>query len=331
MRIIDLNVVPVEHALANSEKHVSDELPVLIPEGWHYGRKDDLIRRTAMRDFLQERDIIKPFLKRTVILKMQPLRLEVKEFSPSKRLKQSVKKYLIIEATHDVENLLVPDTSLAVAFRLKGHTSFVHKDGNIVAIGGSVISGLRHVPRRVRYTAGSAMLIVLFRELGASSFFANPLSDFFNSSIGLNDLDPGDRFAHIELQLSWMTSREDQVALVDQFFSAHFRPRPDPLIAHAVQIIQSRQGIIRIHDLAMELCISNDAFEKRFRKVIGASPKQFARIVRMRSIINGAVSADTLTGMALDAGFYDQSHFIKDFRAFTGQAPKEFFAKPQRW
>jgi len=257
--------------------------------------------------------------------------MEVREFFPSKRLQQTVRKYLIIEAMQDIENLLLPDTSLAVAFRLRGNTSFVHEDGNVFAIAGPVISGLRHVPRRVRYTPGSAMLIVLFRELGAASFFDNPLSDFFNSSIALNDVDRGAKFSDIGLRLSEVTSREEQVAIADQFLSAQYRPRPDNLVAQAVHLIQSRQGTIRVHDLAMKLCISHDAFEKRFRKLIGASPKQFSRIVRMRSIINGAVGAGTLTGLALDAGFYDQSHFIKDFRAFTGQSPKDFLSKARRW
>lgn len=80
-------------------------------------------------------------------------------------------------------------------------------------------------------------------------------------------------------------------------------------------------------DLAAAHFISLDAFEKRFRKATGASPKHFSYIVRMNAVLAGMGQQD-LIQTAFDAGYYDQAHFNKDFKTFTGQTPSEYLRKP---
>jgi AraC-like DNA-binding protein len=105
--------------------------------------------------------------------------------------------------------------------------------------------------------------------------------------------------------------------------------------------------LVRIKELADGLFISQDAFEKRFRRVIGASPKQFSYIIRMRaivhgglqeamngglkSVVNGGAKRHPLTESAFDAGYFDQPHFNKDFKLFTGQTPTDFLKSPLFW
>ena len=102
-------------------------------------------------------------------------------------------------------------------------------------------------------------------------------------------------------------------------------------IAAAVEKIYQQRGLTRIKDLVQSLYISQDAFEKRFRKTTGTSPKQFSSIVRMKSIIHQQRHNETLTGLAFDGGYFDQPHFNKEFKIFTGQTPGDFFKTPPRW
>ncbi len=62
---------------------------------------------------------------------------------------------------------------------------------------------------------------------------------------------------------------------------------------------------------------------------MGASPKQFCYIVRMNAII-GSMGDKSLVQTAYEAGYYDQSHFTKDFKLFTGQTPLEFLKNPPK-
>ena len=74
-----------------------------------------------------------------------------------------------------------------------------------------------------------------------------------------------------------------------------------------------------------ELHISQSALEKRFRQIVGASPKKFASIVRFKNTIKTYDQNKSLTDLGYEAGFYDQAHFIKEFKHFTGDSPETFF------
>jgi AraC-like DNA-binding protein len=121
-------------------------------------------------------------------------------------------------------------------------------------------------------------------------------------------------------------SIEKKVAIVQQFFIERIRyQKTDMLITKSVEKITAANGVLDVKDLSDSLYISRDAFEKRFRKAVGTAPKQFADIVRMKALIGRAHLTDSLLDSALSAGFFDQSHFIRNFKRFTGLTPKDFF------
>jgi methylphosphotriester-DNA--protein-cysteine methyltransferase len=100
---------------------------------------------------------------------------------------------------------------------------------------------------------------------------------------------------------------------------------PDKLALAALALIHQRKGNIRIRDLAQQLHTSQSPLEKRFRAAVGASPKKFASIVRLKYLLRQSPKSGSLTGLGYEAGFYDQAHFIKEFKAFTGDTPENYF------
>lgn len=86
-----------------------------------------------------------------------------------------------------------------------------------------------------------------------------------------------------------------------------------------------------LKELAADLCTNVNSLEKRFRAQIGVSPKQYASIFRLKSVINSYRTETDLTAISYKAGFFDQSHFIKDFKAFTGEKPLNFFKSTKYW
>ena len=80
-----------------------------------------------------------------------------------------------------------------------------------------------------------------------------------------------------------------------------------------------------MNELVSGLHVSQSVLEKRFRQVVGASPKKFASIVRFKHTINTYDRNKSLTDLGYEAGFYDQAHFIKEIRHFTGDSPETFF------
>lgn len=257
--------------------------------------------------------------------------MKFEEYIPTKLLRPFIKTYRIIESQVEMANRVLPGTSLAVAFRYKGEVSYI-SDYKQERLPASTISGLRKSVRLIHYLENTATIIVLFKETGAGAFFNQPLYDLFEESVSLDTFIKQSEISTIEEQLAEAQSNIKRIDIVEQFFLSKLCSyTPDKLISTAVEIIHSKKGAIKIKELADTLYISNDAFEKRFRKVAGTSPKQFSSIIRMESIVKQKQQAENLADLAFNAGYYDQPHFNKDFKIFTGQTPTEFYKSPDFW
>ena len=254
---------------------------------------------------------------------------DMKEYAPGLRLRPFIKSYMIVESATGMENSIIPDTSLVVGFRLRGTVSDKVQPGD-PHVPRLAFSGLRNHPRIFNYAQNSATLLVNFAEGGAAAFFKTPLHILFGQIISLDNFIPWSELAEVSEKIDEAGSDMQRMRLVEQFFLKRIdESKFDRLIAHSVQLINHESGNIRISQLIKDLCISKDSFEKRFRKSIGASPKQFANIVRLKNCVDNYDSDKSLTEIALDTGYYDQSHFIHDFKLFTGQTPYQFFHKRQ--
>ncbi|MBV6440994.1 MAG: hypothetical protein EPGJADBJ_02670 [Saprospiraceae bacterium] len=250
---------------------------------------------------------------------------------PSAPLRPFIRHFLIMENREEMVNRVVPDTALVMVFRFQGQVRFL-SDGYTIELPPMVISGLKKSVRLVHYLKETGAILVVFKETGAASFFREPLYELFEESVSLDNFVHPAELSLVEDQLSEAKNNVDRIAVVERFLWSRFTGRkPDGLVLAAIQNIRETKGQVRVKDLAGSLFISQDAFEKRFRNVVGASPKQFSSIVRMKSVMLGARQQKTFTEMAYDADFFDQAHFNKAFRLFTGQTPAEFFKSPPAW
>lgn len=96
-------------------------------------------------------------------------------------------------------------------------------------------------------------------------------------------------------------------------------------MAAAVAWLEQGPGAKRIDDLTRYIGLSQSALERRFRRVVGISPKKFASLVRLRRAVRLRAAGADFAAVALAAGYCDQAHFINDFRRATGRAPDAFF------
>jgi AraC-like DNA-binding protein len=256
--------------------------------------------------------------------------LQVEHYPPFGQLKPYVKTFLIIKSDQGIDNRLLPDTSIVLAFRLKGNV-IDKSQGDSQNLPNSVITGLRKSPRFLSYAEETACLLVIFKEGGAAAIFKEPLHELFSKSLSLNEVVPASQLELVEERLIEANDNKQRVGIVERFLLSRLdERRADQMIAHAIQKIKQASGDIKVRDLANDMTISLDPFEKKFRRVTGISPKQFADTIRFRNLISQFSGTESLTELALEAGYFDQAHFIKDFRTFTGMSPQLFF-KTETW
>jgi AraC-like DNA-binding protein len=103
-------------------------------------------------------------------------------------------------------------------------------------------------------------------------------------------------------------------------------PPGEALVRRALRALDASDGALRIEQLAAQLGVSRQHMAARFREQVGLSPKLYARILRFRRATAAlkALPAPDWAQLALDCGYFDQSHLIHDFQEFAGSAPEIF-------
>jgi AraC-like DNA-binding protein len=155
------------------------------------------------------------------------------------------------------------------------------------------------------------------------------LHELFGTTVPLDALLGGAEVERARDRIASAPTHAARVAIVEALLVARAHDAAiDRMAVEAVRRIETAGGRLRISDLARDLGITHDPLEKRFRRAIGASPKQLAMLVRIRRAIALATARRERVGLAriaLDAGYFDQSHFNRELRAVTGASPTQFF------
>jgi AraC-like DNA-binding protein len=114
---------------------------------------------------------------------------------------------------------------------------------------------------------------------------------------------------------------------VSEYLSKNLRVIDDRGINNAVEKILSSNGTISVNDICRDSGCSERQLERLFRKYIGLSPKLYSRIVRFAYIFQHMQGSKKMNGseLGIASGYYDQSHFIRNFKAFTGEDPSQYF------
>ncbi len=168
----------------------------------------------------------------------------------------------------------------------------------------------------------------MFTETGASAFFKYSMHQLFGQCYSLDDFIMRWQVDIIIGQLDKAIADTDRLKVIETFLISRLKKKAkDELIIIAVELIKQYVGNIKITLLAEKLRISQSQLERRFRRVVGASPKKFASIVRLRNVISIASNENNMTKLGLEVGYFDQAHFIKDFKSFTGLTPEKYFKK----
>ena len=245
--------------------------------------------------------------------------------TPNLALHPFVERFVIVEFPFDRELKLLPTTNFFAELRIGGENGL---DGQ-ARLPDAVISGLRDKVRSRSYKGGSAIMLIKFTEMGAIAFLRNPLDRFFNRTTSMGKVfEHSTEFGPLDQQLAAAKNHTQRIQIMESFLLEHIRKtRLDPVVSDAIACLEQNGSTIHIEELAREMGLSQSALERRFRRKVGASPKRFASILRIKCAIHLRIQGQDFTSIAHSAGYSDQSHFINDFKRATGFAPSSFFRR----
>jgi len=250
--------------------------------------------------------------------------MRFEKFIPTDQLKHYIKYFAVSENHIETEYKVFPSTGLVIGFQYRGQLSIIQNDTeDKLTVAG--ITGISDSYKTFRNSANIGTILVYFTEIGFAHFASHPAHELFNLSVSLVDIFDKNSVGEMEEKLTFARTDKQRIHIVERFLLSQLKnSETDKLIVEAVKIIYQTKGTIRIKELNERLFISQSPFEKRFRKLVGTTPKKFSSIVRFNAVLDNLGNTKSLTDICYDNNFFDQAHFTKDFKQYTGDTPENF-------
>ena len=173
---------------------------------------------------------------------------------------------------------------------------------------------------------GLQFVTVQLNHFGLYALTGIPASELSDSLLKLDDIFDQNDIGRLTERLKDADSVQYMFQILETFFlqqsnAIHFNPR----LPAALQLIKQFPNI-RMDDISTKVCLSTRSLHNLFLKHVGMSPSYFKKITRFNLAANSILNDSTkrLSDVAASFGYFDQSHFIKDFKHFAHISPSEF-------
>ena len=171
---------------------------------------------------------------------------------------------------------------------------------------------------------------VRFFPWGAHHFFKKPVNEFVDNYVLATELWP-EQERELAAIVSVGLSMQSRIELLAKFLSDRLDQHcsEDQQVDTAIRRLRQMRGQLSIDTLCLELDVNERKLQRQFAAAVGTSPKTFARVSRFLDICHrlGEFREKTMAELAHYCGYYDQSHFNREFRQFSGFTPLEFFQR----
>jgi AraC-like DNA-binding protein len=207
----------------------------------------------------------------------------------------------------------------------------VSSDRDSISSEASLLNGQQSTPSDLVVAGSVSVFSITFHPQGAQVFFNIPMEELYDQTISLRSIQK-DFVDQVESELYDAVSFSERVDIMNHFLwrllKKNDEPSDLPRLVNSLTHIDQSMGMVDIATLAKNACLSRKQYERIFKSNVGVSPKRFLRIIRLQhALFKKQVNPKmSLTELAYDCGYYDQSHMINDFKLLTGMSPRQYFS-----
>ena len=198
------------------------------------------------------------------------------------------------------------------------------------AFRGALVTGARSEYTVIDTAEQAYIMGVQFRPGGAFPFFGLPAGELGNTQAPLDALWASDA-NDLRCQLLEAATHQQRFQILERRLLRELArgQEPNRAVGYALRQFASRPQATSIAAVTEQVGLSPKRFIEAFRDEVGLTPKVFCRIRRFQQALAQIQHRGKVdwAGVALDAGYFDQAHFIHDFRAFSGINPSAYVAR----
>ena len=169
---------------------------------------------------------------------------------------------------------------------------------------------------------------IRFYPYGFANFVNTPLKDLANKETPIHDLFDREVANELEQKIIQASNSEERIRIIEEFLLDKMKEEAmmNKIVKSTIDALLATNGSASISSILQDDLTKRRQLERNFLKQIGVSPKQMGKVIRLQTALKMLLNKkeEKLTEIAYESAYFDQAHFIKDFKEFTGINPKEF-------
>jgi AraC-like DNA-binding protein len=182
-------------------------------------------------------------------------------------------------------------------------------------------------PILISPTGQVELIGIRFHPGGTAPFFRVSMQEITDRVVGFGAI-ASQLERHLLNAIDHMSLLSEKIAALEKLLTTELQRRPHgSWITTVAARIVAQGGLVSVDQLASEAGISGRQLERRFLREVGVGPKLLCRILRFQQVFRAFERNDmSWAPLAVECGYYDQAHLIRDFRQFARQTPAVLFA-----
>lgn len=257
-------------------------------------------------------------------------------FKPDNDLNSLIKCHWTLEVPAEFKSekqRIVPDGCMELIFILGDDIKRFTSDTDFIIQPRAIVVGQITEPFIIQPVGYVHCFATRFYPYGVANFIKTPLKNLENKETPIAELFGQKTARELEEKIVQAADTPQRIELIERFLLNKLNEQStiDNIVKSTVDGLMATSGTSAIKTLLKEDLSKRRQLERKFLTLIGMSPKQLGKVVRLQTALKLLLNqnTNTFTEIAYETEYYDQNHFIKDFKEFTGVTPKEFIGNDQ--
>ncbi|MET0243435.1 MAG: AraC family transcriptional regulator [Flavitalea sp.] len=264
------------------------------------------------------------------------MNITYREFSPSLLLQPYVDCYWIqtfsgFDGEISPDQRCLPLGMMEIIVHLDSNRCEIYENGKWTRLPSIFIAGMYRETVVWRSTSDARKFGIRLKPETFPLLFKTPAALVFSDYTATENL-IGNVANELAEQLCEAANTAALIAVAEAFLFSRLkagRPENNYIIA-AARLIRQSKGQCSIDDISRQVYVSIRQLQRSFQDKIGTSPKTYQRIIRFRTACEQLDKVDDLggwAGLSYELGYSDQSHFLREFKEFTGSVPNHILGQ----
>ncbi|WP_117884174.1 AraC family transcriptional regulator [Aureibaculum luteum] len=257
--------------------------------------------------------------------------MKYQTFQPNSDLESLVNCYWTLEVSAESDaqkQRIIPDGTIEMAFILGDDIKRYTSENEFIIQPRAMVLGQTIDPFYIEPTGYVNTFAIRFYPYGFANFVTMPIKNLANKETPIKLLFGEKTTNELERKIIEATNSSERIEIIEKFLLDKLNEKItiDNIVKTTIDALLATNGSASIRTILKEDLSKRRQLERNFIKQIGVSPKQLGKVIRLQTALKMLLNKkkENLTNIAYESEYYDQAHFIKDFKEFTGINPKKF-------